>query len=405
MRHNLFLSVALSAGLSAFTLNIAAPATAVQFKRLVSTGQVVPGSKNPVLQIGEPTIASDAQVALLLSKEGQVPDTCPSQPVPCNPDRLPPVTARYDGIYRITSSGQLQLIKEVVNPLNRRSTQGFTAPSISGGRIAYGTKQVTGGRPNGEFTYGSIEVADQSNKTSAIASFYLLLSDASSRGDYVKLTNNQVLVENDRQYFDIHDDQDQRITGLLSIDTAMKRKTIADFSPVGASNVRVGANLIAATVGGELREGSTINSLRRVIVPVQGAQAGNCGYAVSYSNLVSCANVTQNGKTTAILSVRLSATGQFTRIRFANDATAQISAPSISKGKVVFRTIESGVEKIRLSLNGQSANTLISAGAQLNGKVVKGLQLSNNGRAIAGNHVVFTATFTDGSSSLYRADL
>ena len=63
------------------------------------------------------------------------------------------------------------------------------------------------------------------------------------------------------------------------------------------------------------------------------------------------------------------------------------------------------VDKIYTSLNRQAPKVVIAAGEQLDGKTVTGLKLSDNGRTIALNSAVFTATFSDGSSALYRVDL
>jgi hypothetical protein len=73
---------------------------------------------------------------------------------------------------------------------------------------------------------------------------------------------------------------------------------------------------------------------------------------------------------------------------------------------VIFRGIqENKVDGIYSSFNGQPAQRLIATGNTLNGKVISRLRLSDQGQSINGKAIVFVATFTDGSSALYRAIL
>ena len=111
-----------------------------------------------------------------------------------------------------------------------------------------------------------------------------------------------------------------------------------------------------------------------------------------------------------VLSARLGKAANFVKVPLAGSNTRSISSPSISNSKIIFFAAEQGndqsiTERLYLSSNGQAPAPLISTGETLDGKIVSGLKLSDNGRAIADNSAVFAATFRDGSKALYRVDL
>jgi hypothetical protein len=105
------------------------PASAQQFTKLLEVGQKVPGNPQPVTAIVEPTIGLDGQVAVLLKTDTVLQGT---------------TQTAFQGIYSLPKTGGIRLLEGGADtvtgfgtPSNARKAEVFSAPSISGGAIAY----------------------------------------------------------------------------------------------------------------------------------------------------------------------------------------------------------------------------------------------------------------------------
>jgi hypothetical protein len=175
------------------------------------------------------------------------------------------------------------------------------------------------------------------------------------------------------------------------------------FDPLSANNtVRVNANNLLLVTQNEpgyrVIEQLATGTLREV---ERGSKS--CGAAIWNTTIVFCGlEGTQNNPYR--LMIRLAGNRAFQQIPVPSGVA--ISQPSIQSRTVIFRGIqENKVDGIYSSFNGQAAQRLIATGNKLDGKVISRLRLSDQGQSINGKAIVFVATFTDGSSALYRAIL
>ena len=390
---NITLSVAILSGL----LVAIQPASAKQFKKLVETGQVVIGNDKPIVQIADPTIGLDGQVAVNLQMETTV--------VP------PGIGINFLGIYSITKGGKISLLDQGSSSSNRDggSFQGFLPPSISQGKIVYAA-----------YSYAINRRGERSNANAVlkggtpgdIKEFALITTGSSgpfspeppqvSFVDGTAYTINKEILSQPGAPIITYQ--------FKSLDT---NAATPSFTPISSSpdnrQVRTsGLGVVLLTVSPQnvytLFERPN-NGQFTQLNPL-GQNPGSCGFAVSSDNIVSCSVAGSQ----YVLSLRLGRQGNFVAIPLPNAAALKsVSDPSISGKNVIFRTTEQTaigtVDKIYNSLNRQAPKLVLAAGDQLEGKTVTGLKLNENGRTIARNSAVFTATFSDGSSALYRVDL
>jgi hypothetical protein len=136
------------------------------------------------------------------------------------------------------------------------------------------------------------------------------------------------------------------------------------------------------------------------------SRGGFCGASASFENLAICDKAAFRGGGNYRLVVRFGKNGQFQNISYPiRSATRRLSGPSIYKQDVIFKVFEGldNSDTIYLSRNAQAATKLVTTGDRIDNKTVATLELSDTGRAIAKNSIVFTATFTDGTTALYKA--
>ena len=375
------------------------PASAKQFKKLVETGQVVVGNDKPIVKISDPTIGRDGQIAVNLQMVGT---TTP-----------PGSQTSFLGIYSITKGGKISLVDQGSFGTYYRSGSffnGFTAPSISGGEIFYGTYTYTIPFPN--TSPSTVESILKGGTVGNIKTFDTILGRVGTLSPAppdVSLVNGTAYVVSKQAV-----SRPGGVDFIYSLRSLDSRAATPSFSTISS-----GTETLTVRTSGQsivLRTFTRPNIYKLLERPnsgqfVQlnplGENPGSCGFAVSLDNIISC-SVTGDQY---ILSTRFGKQSNFVALPLPNlIALKSVSDPSISGDNIIFKTTEQTatgtiVDKIYTSLNRQAPKVMIATGEQLDGKTVTGLQLSDNGRTIARNSAVFTATFSDGSSALYRVDL
>jgi hypothetical protein len=389
--------------LSGLLLATATPASAKQFKKLLQLGQTVPGNNQPIEEIIEPTIGLDQQVAVLLKTK-----TIQTDPGP--PGSNIPTTRTFKGIYSIRKDGTIRLMDGGASTagFGGANRQEFSAPSISQGKIAYLSITQSEGRGGLSDRVTAVRVGTPGQVRTALS---LNLSAIPA----VSGLANLAFVNGKAYFLNVNGFGDGGPLGV--IDTLAATPSLVPLrSTQNTTALRASSQglVITEVLRGrvpvvQLFESSGDANFTDVSPPV--SLAGNCGFSVSLDNLAVCA---EQGSITNI----------FLRFGRGSNVTA-ISPPpnpaplppskadrvSISNRSVIFSskqfvlTSSYPIDKIYLSENGQAPSPIISGGDVLDGKTVSQLELSNNGRTIAGKSVVFTATFTDGTRALYRVDL
>ena len=160
--------------------------------------------------------------------------------------------------------------------------------------------------------------------------------------------------------------------------------------------------------------------------------SSSCGAAISGNNIVLCSKEvkpTPTGTNPYSLRVKFGNAAPFQTIPFPNDIP--IEQPSIAGRTVIFKAVTATQDKLYVSTNANAPVQILATGDTLDGKVVSKLNLSEQGQAIARTiatpvaslmakrpdlsepdqvqnsslTIVFIATFTDGSTGLYRGTL
>ena len=111
-------------------ITLVQPASATQFKKLVETGQVLPGTTQPVATLSEASIGRDGQ-AVISIQTPFVRNTAGGRS-----------GEQFFGIYSITKGGKISLLSQgskVVDAQGSIDSKGILSPSISEGVIAYTT--------------------------------------------------------------------------------------------------------------------------------------------------------------------------------------------------------------------------------------------------------------------------
>jgi hypothetical protein len=398
------LGVTLAIGLSAN------PASAKQFTKLVQLGQIVPGNSRPVDDIIEPTIGFDGQVAVRLS-------TLTLSSPPPTGDNGPTFSSSksYSGIYSIPKNGSLRLIEEGEVQSDRFSTGTiYSAPAISQGKIAYVATTLVPG-PDAPFLPAKLQISQSGNIQTALA-FELAPAAAVRSGQTFALVNGKAFL-----LTDAYSAAGVFQPGILwEIDTRSAKPALKVLDTNTTNfEIRASSQILLKTTSTDPRtnantaiaESVVDGNFRAIAAPANIINPGSCGASTSADNIVICGNKPVANGGEPKLSVRFGKAGKFIDLPRPADAIVSISIsnPSISNRSVIFQASvplikAPAVDKIYLSQNAAPPTVLVSAGQKIDGKTISKLSLSRNGRTIADNAAVFTATFTDGTTALYRVD-
>jgi hypothetical protein len=404
-------------GLSLLGLGLAPAAEAKQFKKLVQVGQTIPGNDRPLAEIIQPTIGSNGQVAVILRTQISRSTA---------PRNLTFQDITFQGMYTIGAAGTIALIEggeTVLGNRGRRKTE-FSAPTISQGKVGY--FQLLQSEPSPISAFGNLRVGTATNLTT--------LQSRIERNRSAELTfsggSNLAFVNGNGYYRDrLFGAPTTNIFGvingkpqvLLSGDDA-----IFEGSPLSETNssLRASSGLIVVTRTRNVQGlGDTTDVYERPIAggtfkKLNSFLGTSCGISVSQDNIVACFDTTTSKPPTETIATRSDITvrfgrqGVFTPIAVpASSDGRQVSNPSISQKNVAFQvndpvsSSDTAVSSIYFSQNGQTPQKVVTTGDKLDGKTVKSVQLSESGRAIIDKSIVFTATFTDRVTALYRVDL
>ncbi len=403
-------------GLCSLSLLAAPTAEAKQFKKLAQIGQTIPGNAFPLAEIIQPTIGSNGQVAVILRVQ-KIKSTAPRN--------LSFEDTVFQGIYTIGATGTIALIEggeTVLGNRGQRKTE-FSAPTISQGKVGY--FQLRQSQPSPISASGNLRVGTATNLTT--------LQSQIERNRSAELTfsggSNLAFVNGNGYYRDqLFGAPTTNVFGVINGKPQVLLNgddAIFEGSPLSETNskLRASSGLIVLTRtrnSGSL--GDTTDLYERSISGGQFKKLSNtlgasCGLSVSQDNIVACFDITnstppiENPPTRSDIAVRFGRQGQFVPIAVpAATPDRRVSNPSISQKNVAFqvddqRTPTDAVATIYFSQNGQAAQKVVATGGKLDGKTVKSVQLSESGRAIIDKSIVFTATFTDGVTALYRVDL
>lgn len=384
-------------GLMLSTAFSSSPASAKQFKKLVQVGQILPGIDQPVERFSSASIGLDQQVVVLLSGELFLSN--------------PQTSERTEGVYSITKSGEISLLQKGFSRFFSLSLvkESFTAPSISQGKIAYGTYSESTNRGTISAPTNSILQVGTPGK---IKAYGPLISNGR-----LALSPPQVSIVNGLVYsLARFDDANSNFVSLLTVlDTKAANPVFKTISTdINNTEIRTGSKslvVLSTSRTGLYYESTIVYKLferphngQFIQLNPLGKNPGSCGFAVSGENIVSCS--AENNK--FVLSTRFGKAAQFTQIQLPQNINS-VATPSISAEKVIFKATETTsngtANVIYLSKKGKAPTAIIRTGDLLDGKTVTSLSLSNNGRAIAKNSVVFLAGFSDAPSALYRVDL
>lgn len=384
-------------------ITLVQPASATQFKKLVETGQVFPGTSQPVATLSEASIGRDGQ-AVINIQTPFVKNASGRQS-----------GEQFFGIYSITKGGKISLLSQGSKVVDRQGSidyKGLLSPSISEGVIAYTTYDLYEPYTNPGQTYtakSSLNVGVP-GAVKNYGSAFLGLSN--TKNPRVSFTNGLAYVlENSLVRPEIDTPRPIQSLRLKVFDTRVSNPSftilVTDNNIQGIRSGSQGVAMLTMTPEKVYKLFERPNGGQFVRLNPQGQNPGSCGFAVSYESVVSCSVA----GTQSILSARFGKQSSFVTLPLPNPATLKsVSDPSMSNDKILFRTTEQAangpiVERIYVSQNTQAPKLILGSGEQLDGKTITGLKLGDNGRSIAGNYVVFTATFSDGSQALYRADL
>ena len=391
-------TIALAIG-SSLLISFVQPASAKQFKKLVETGQIIPGNNQPLVEIRSPTIGRDGQAAVNL--ETKTVETVSQQ---SGIDR-----SLFNGLYSISRGGTISLIDQGVSVIigRGRTFNGFSAPSISQGKIAYVAFSSTG--TSGLVTnISTLKVGTPGDVKQFSAITPIFYTQTVPKVSFANGTAYTIEIGEN----------------LSRLPIGLERVGLVDTnSPSPAFNV-----LSVSGDNNDIRSGSQslilLSKTREFSNPVyklferpnggqfvqlnpQGKNPGSCGFAVSSESVVSCSN--DNNQ--YVLSGRFGKQSNFVNLPLPNStALKSVSDISISNQKIIFKATEQTatgpiVQRIYLSNKTQAPQALISSGEKLGGKTITELTLNENGRTISDKYIVFVATFSDNSKALYRIDL
>jgi hypothetical protein len=398
------LSGALTIGLLAYSIQTPT-AQAITYQQILRTGQNVPGSVPVVDRIGPIAIDQTQNVAAVI---GTAPE----------PGSFGSGTGTqtFEGVYQFKSTTRSPQLIE--GGLTARFTNGeqrtnFPNVSIDNGAIAYFVNSSKIDPPQ------EIQLPKTELKVAIDSSIITLLTgNTPTTAPFENNIQTNTIAQRDSTPFFVGEQKDQRDfsirrSGVLTVTKPNQVVPTIDsddpifstnpFDPLSANNtIRANANnllLVTQTEPGyRVIEKLSTGALREV-----GLGSKSCGAAIWNTAIVFC-GIEAKPSNPYRLMVRLVGTRAFQQISV--PATVEISQPSIQSRTVIFRGTQEGkVDAIYSSFNGQAAQRLIGTGNTLNGKVISRLRLSDQGQSLNGKAIVFVATFTDGSSALYRAIL
>jgi hypothetical protein len=377
-------------------------AQAKQFTKLLQLGQLVPGSNQPVTDIVEPTIGLDGQVAVLLKTKS----------VRTGPG--PFLDTTFKGIYAVPRNGQIRLVEGGVTVVSFRSGNRleFSAPSISEGKIAYlAMAQTITAAAYSEPRSTKLRVGTP-GAVKTILSLTLFGREAALSG------NPNLAFVNGQAYFldDIlpagaePNNPDSRVRVLGLVNTLSPTPSLVKLrSNPDQQTIRASAKSLLVSTRSGLLESSGDANFRPVELPPS--------RSISPSFSVSRDNIVVTDSFNPAVFVRFGKQGEFSFLpAVPNGNVRRVSNPSISDRNVIYRGIGplalkpmstefvTTTDNIYLSKNAQTPISLIGKNDTLDGKTVSQVLLADNGRTIAGNSAVFTASFTDGTVALYRVD-
>ena len=396
LSRSIFQSMSIGSAIGSLLISFGQPASALQFKKLIETGQTIPGNNQPLTVIESPTIGRDGQAAVYLKTKS----------VTVNGSDFFSTT-QFVGIYSIGQSGNISLLDQgaTVSSARTATVNTFTAPSISQGKIAYLTYSLTSDRGSESTPISILKVGtpgDVKQYGNIISGYYV-------RGiPNVSFTNGMVYGLETSLILSRPPIDGGRVK-LLNINSPTPAFTTLSTS-VDNTAIRSGSQsvvLLSVDPNKVHKLFERPNNGPFVQLNPQGQNPGSCGFAVSSENVVSCSVAGSQ----YVLSVRFGKASNFVSLPLPNAATLKsVSDPSISNNKIIFKTTEqdpngSIVEKIYLSNKNQAPQLIVSSGQVIDGKTITGLKLNTYGRTIADNYVVFIGTFSDSSQALYRIDL
>ena len=380
------------------------PASAKQFKKLLQVGQVIPGNNQPLEEIIEPTIGFDQQVAVLLKTKAIQTD-------PGSPGSNPS-TSEFKGIYAIRRDGTVQLMQggSSTTGLNGANRQEFSAPSMSQGKIAY--VATTQSRSNTGLLGDRVTTVRVGTPGQVGTFLSANLAAIPARSGIANLA----FVNGKAYFLDVNAPGDGGSLGVIDTlaptPTLVPLRSTQNTTAVRASSQRLVITEILRSVRFpvvQLFSSNGDSNFTDVSPPV--TLAGNCGFSVSLNNTAVCFE----GNVRSFIFLRLDQGNANNFIPIIQNSPSlppvKVSGVSISNrstlflAKQVFLNSSNPMDKIYLSESGQTPTEVISGGDVLDGKIVAGLELSRNGRTIAGRSFVFTVTFTDATKALYRVDL
>ncbi len=414
------LTSTIALGITLLGLSHAAAAEAKQFRKLAQVGQTIPGNTQPLTEIIQPTIGSNGQVAVILRTQTQ------SSPGPSG------ISTRrtFQGVYTIGKTGKASLLQGDTSIAGYRNIlyNEFSAPTVSQNKVGYLSLNFIGsgpGLPSPNNSLANFQVGTPGNLTTLQAKISL------RNGLPISGESNAAFVNGNGYYrYQPYQGPNQTAndTDIFGVINGKPQVLLSGTDPVfegiplnRADNgkLRASSGLIVLTRTRNIGSiGDTTDVYERPIAggtfkKLNSFLGASCGISVSLDNIVACFDTTtsqlpsENITTRSDITVRFGRQGTFTPLTVpGNSDSRQVSNPSISQKNVAFQVNDtSAIASIYFSQNGQTPQKVVTTGDKLDGKTVKSVQLSESGRAMIDKSIVFTATFTDGVTALYRVDL
>ena len=403
--------------------SLGSAANAATFTRVLQTGQAVPGNTQPVSGIR--SIAIDNQqniVAIVKTQKISIP--IPGAPFGIRRD------STFQGLYLFNS----ELVPTLVDSSDDYASSSLTQSVTLNASVNAGSVMLTRSNFARMTRGGYTDMGPDEVKVGMPGAFNLLLT--ASRFNWPTIIQPNTLALSNGKAF-LLGEPNPNLTaspqkGLLKI-TAPNQLTeaIAATSPVFGSEP-----FIPKTLGQIVRASGnnvllvTQNTKRYRVFSKFGTSApkkiydgttgpfgpsSSCGAAISGSNIVVCSKEvkpTATGTNPYSLRVKFGNATPFQTIAFPD--TTAIEQPSIAGKTVIFKAVTETQDKLYVSTDAQAPVQLLATGDTLDGKVVNKLNLSEQGQAIARTTdqaqnssltIVFIATFTDGTTGLYRGTL
>jgi hypothetical protein len=394
------LSSAVTIGL--LSCGIPTSAQAITYQQVIRTGQNIPGSNTGVSDIGAIGIDQSQNIAATIgtANERVGPDFDPYA-----------YSQRFQGVYQFRPATAPQLIEGGLTYGNRDGNQSisFGDLSINDGNIAYFVTSSSNTRFSQDYGRTELKMATGSG-VSALATANVYPMGLMTRMQTNTIANNQSTAFFLGQQYIVGSPPTQ--SGLLSVNTPNNFiPTISSNHPIFSAeplDLVNGANIFRTNPDRVLLVTQSDTTYRVIEQPSNGEPreiergSKSCGAAMWNANIVFC-GIEATSDNPYRLMVRIAPNRAFQSIQVPPNVA--ISQPSIQSRTVIFRGTKGDRDTIYLSFNAQRAQPIVSTGNTLNGKVISRLRLSDQGQSINGKAIVFVATFTDGSSALYRATL